>query len=87
MNQRELKYLNKDGFEEQNINIYRSLEMRYVGQIHECTVNIDFFEITNETLKNIKEAFHNRAQRTIHLFRNRKSSRISKYRKYYVWKN
>jgi len=55
-----IKYLNKDGFEEKNINIYRSLEMRYVGQIHECTVNIDFFEITNETLKNIKEAFHNR---------------------------
>jgi len=55
-----IKYLNKDGFEEKNIKIYRSLEMRYVGQIHECTVNIDFFEITNETLKNIKEAFHNR---------------------------
>ena len=55
-----IKYLSKDGFEEKNINIYRSLEMRYVGQIHECTVNIDFFEITNENLKNIKEAFHNR---------------------------
>ena len=55
-----IKYLNKDGFEEKNIKIYRSLEMRYVGQIHECTVNIDFFEITNETLENIKEAFHNR---------------------------
>jgi N-methylhydantoinase A len=55
-----IKYLSKDGFEEKNINIYRSLEMRYVGQIHECTVNIDFFEITNESLENIKEAFHNR---------------------------
>ena len=55
-----IKYLNKDGFEEKNIKIYRSLEMRYVGQIHECTLNIDFFEITNETLENIKEAFHNR---------------------------
>ena len=55
-----IKYLNKDGFEEKNIKIYRSLEMRYVGQIHECTVNIDFFEITNKTLENIKEAFHNR---------------------------
>jgi len=55
-----IEHLNKDGFEEKKINIYRSLEMRYVGQIHECTVNIDFFEITEETLKNIKEAFHNR---------------------------
>jgi len=55
-----IQYLNKDGFEEKDINIYRSLEMRYVGQIHECTVNIDFFEINNETLENIKKAFHNR---------------------------
>ena len=50
-----IEHLNKDGFEEEKINTYRSLEMRYVGQIHECTVNIDFFEITEETLKNIKE--------------------------------
>jgi len=55
-----IEHLNKDGFEEKQINTYRSLEMRYVGQIHECTVNIDFFEITEETLQNIKEAFHNR---------------------------
>ena len=55
-----IERLNKDGFEEKKINTYRSLEMRYVGQIHECTVNIDFFEITEETLQNIKEAFHNR---------------------------
>ena len=55
-----IEHLNKDGFEEKKINTYRSLEMRYVGQIHECTVNIDFFEITEESLQNIKEAFHNR---------------------------
>ena len=55
-----IEHLNKDGFEEKKINTYRSLEMRYVGQIHECTVNSDFFEITEETLQNIKEAFHNR---------------------------
>jgi len=55
-----IEHLNKDGFEQEKINTYRSLEMRYVGQIHECTVNIDFFEITEETLKNIKEAFHSR---------------------------
>ena len=55
-----IEHLNKDGFEEKKINTYRSLEMPYLGQIHECTVNIDFFEITEETLQNIKEAFHNR---------------------------
>ena len=55
-----IEHLTNDGFNESDIDIYRSLEMRYVGQIHECTVNIDFFEITNETIKNIKESFHNR---------------------------
>jgi len=52
--------LKKDGFDEEAIDFYRSLEMRYLGQIHECTVNIDIFEINSETIKTIKEAFHKR---------------------------
>ena len=40
-----INHLKKDGFAESQTNIFRSLEMRYVGQIHECTVNIDYFEI------------------------------------------
>ena len=55
-----LEHLLKDGFQEKQIEINRSLEMRYVGQIHECTVNIDFFEINNENVNQITKAFHNR---------------------------
>ena len=54
------KHLKNDGFDEEEIDIYRSLEMRYLGQIHECTVNIDAFEIDKETIEKIKEAFHKR---------------------------
>jgi len=55
-----LDHLKKDGFDKNQIDIFRSLEMRYVGQIHECTVNIDFFEINDESINKIKQAFHNR---------------------------
>ena len=34
--------------------------MRYVGQVHECTVDIDTFEINDETIERVKEAFHRR---------------------------
>ena len=34
--------------------------MRYLGQIHECTVNIENFEIDNKTIEKVKEAFHKR---------------------------
>ena len=34
--------------------------MRYVGQVHECTVNVDPFEITEDALDRLKAAFHAR---------------------------
>ena len=34
--------------------------MRYVGQVHECTVEIDTFDIAERGLDAIKEAFHAR---------------------------
>lgn len=49
-----------DGFEEKDISIRRSLDMRYVGQVHECTVEIDPFEVTEASLEQIKAAFHAR---------------------------
>ena len=52
--------LKNDGFEIEEIDVYRSLEMRYLGQIHECTVNIDTFDIDSKTIEKIKEAFHKR---------------------------
>ena len=52
--------LKNDGFDIEEIDVYRSLEMRYLGQIHECTVNIDTFDIDSKTIEKIKEAFHKR---------------------------
>ena len=54
------EHLKNDGFDEEEIDVYRSLEMRYLGQIHECTVNIKTFNIDSETIEKVKEAFHKR---------------------------
>ena len=55
-----VKHLVDDGFAKSNIAVKRSLEMRYVGQVHECTVDIDVFEINEKTIERVKEAFHRR---------------------------
>lgn len=57
---RGLKDLAGDGFAEDKISIRRSLDMRYVGQVHECTVDIEQFEVTEATLSDILAAFHQR---------------------------
>ncbi|MGE3775125.1 MAG: hydantoinase/oxoprolinase family protein [Gammaproteobacteria bacterium] len=49
-----------DGFTAADIEIRRSLEMRYVGQIHECTVEIGDREISAATLPAVVDAFHRR---------------------------
>ena len=54
------QHLAGDGFEGDRIMIKRSMEMRYVGQIHECTVSIDNYDISEHTAEQIKEAFHRR---------------------------
>ncbi|PIE13971.1 MAG: 5-oxoprolinase [Rhodobacterales bacterium] len=54
------KDLAGDGFTEDRISIRRSLDMRYVGQVHECTVEIEPFEVTEDRLEDIKAAFHAR---------------------------
>ncbi|MEZ5925681.1 MAG: hydantoinase/oxoprolinase family protein [Hyphomicrobiaceae bacterium] len=54
------KHLEADGFEPGQIDIQRSLEMRYIGQVHECTVEIGNFPINASTIDQVKEAFHKR---------------------------
>ncbi|MCA1300696.1 caprolactamase subunit alpha [Stappia indica] len=54
------RQLRQDGFTDDTIRITRSLEMRYLGQVHECTVEVDSFDITAETVERLKEAFHRR---------------------------
>ncbi len=55
-----IEHLEADGFPRDRIEIKRSLDMRYVGQIHECTVAIGNFEVNAETIEQVKQAFHSR---------------------------
>ncbi|WP_426037831.1 hydantoinase/oxoprolinase family protein [Cypionkella sp. TWP1-2-1b2] len=55
-----IAHLTSDGFTAGNTLIKRSLDMRYVGQVHECTVEIGNFPVTAQTIDQIKAAFHAR---------------------------
>jgi N-methylhydantoinase A len=57
---RGIRHLHADGFKKGDIAIQRSLDMRYVGQVHECTVDIETFEINEKTIEKVKDAFHKR---------------------------
>ena len=52
-----IEHLLSDGFSQSDIDINRSMEMRYVGQVHECTVDIDNFEIDGKTVEQVKKCF------------------------------
>ena len=55
-----IAHLKTDGFKPKQIDVKRSLDMRYVGQVHECTVDIGTFEINAKSIDKVKEAFHAR---------------------------
>jgi N-methylhydantoinase A len=55
-----VRHLVADGFAKSAIRIERSLDMRYVGQVHECTVDIGSFAADAKALEKIKSAFHKR---------------------------
>ena len=55
-----VKHLKTDGFKKGTIDIRRSLDMRYVGQVHECTVDIGTFPINAKSIGKVKDAFHKR---------------------------
>jgi N-methylhydantoinase A len=57
-----VRHLAGDGFAEDRIAVRRSLDMRYVGQVHECTVEVGNFPIDGSTIGEIVEAFHRRHQ-------------------------
>jgi len=59
---RGVKHLVADGFARPAIRIERSLDMRYVGQVHECTVEIGNFANDARALAKVKGAFHKRHQ-------------------------
>ena len=53
-------YLQADGFAREAIDIERSLDMRYVDQVHECTVDIGRKDLNAETIGDIRAAFDRR---------------------------
>lgn len=55
-----LEHLKTDGFDGASTRVKRSLDMRYVGQVHECTVEIDTFKVDGASIGRIIEAFHKR---------------------------
>src|SRR5205814_662831 len=55
-----IAHLEADGFRTADIVIQRSIDMRYVGQVHEFTVEIGNFPIYETTIEAIKDAFHRR---------------------------
>jgi N-methylhydantoinase A len=55
-----VRHLEADGFKKNQIVVKRSMDMRYVGQVHECTVDIGTFEINAKTIGKVKDAFHRR---------------------------
>lgn len=55
-----IKHLQADGFAKKDIAVKRSMDMRYVGQVHECTVDIGTFEINEKSIEKVKDAFHKR---------------------------
>lgn len=50
----------KDDFTPEQISIQRTVEMRYVGQLHECSVDIGNTAINADTVDDILQAFHDR---------------------------
>jgi N-methylhydantoinase A len=52
--------LRAEGFSEDEISVHRSVDMKYVDQVHECSVELPVFEITAERLPEIEDAFHRR---------------------------
>lgn len=48
------------GWDRDRISVRWSLDMRYVGQVHECTAEIDPFDLDEAGLARIRDAFHAR---------------------------
>ena len=52
--------LGDEGFAPDEIAVERSVDMKYVDQVHECSVSIPVFRIDESRLDEIAEAFHQR---------------------------
>ncbi len=50
--------LKSEGIDRERVGFHRSLDMRYVGQVHECTVDIGDLPVNAATIDGIRHAFH-----------------------------
>ena len=50
--------LTAEGVPRERIECLRSIDMRYVGQVHECSVDIGVSKVTHKTINSIKSAFN-----------------------------
>lgn len=60
LEQEGINRLLQDDFSEQDIYIERTMEMRYVGQVHECNVTIPNGKLDADKAEQILQAFHQR---------------------------
>lgn len=52
--------LRAEGFADEDVYVERSVEMKYVDQVHECRVEIPLFAIDEARVADVEEAFHRR---------------------------
>ena len=50
--------LKNEGIAKDRVAFKRSIDMRYIGQVHECTVDIGDMPVNAQTIGDIKKAFH-----------------------------
>jgi N-methylhydantoinase A len=53
-----LDALKSEGISRERVSFKRSIDMRYVGQVHECTVDIGDMSVNDQTIADIRAAFH-----------------------------
>jgi N-methylhydantoinase A len=52
--------LRAEGYADDDVYVERSVEMKYVDQVHECRVEIPLFAIDEASIADIEDAFHRR---------------------------
>ncbi|QTD46008.1 caprolactamase subunit alpha [Ottowia testudinis] len=50
--------LKAEGIPRERVGFKRSIDMRYIGQVHECTVDIGDMVVSDTTIGDIRKAFH-----------------------------
>ena len=75
-------HLTSDGFGAGNTLIKRSLDMRYVGQVHECTVEIGNFPVNAQTIDTDQASLPRPPRTALHLFGTAFDGRGGEHRKH-----